>query len=415
MSTIKVLSDIDLDSSYLEVNSIRLMNSGYTLTFVPANSFHRLNPSTLGFVMLNEASDTNIGSIDGKLASFNASVGQTLIISNISTTRIITLLDRAVGGNIYLTPDDSSATNLVLGPNESVALIFSFRNNKWVPIISTVRPPITYATFDTTGVINIPRGTRVVCMGAVGGGGGGGAGRRGATNSACAGGAGGGGGAYSTMTYPISAFTGATQLSIAIGAGGVATFAIAVDNTNGFSAGSGGTTTINITGYTNICRASGGSGGAGGTASAGGGPTGGTSGQYTGGNGGGTSITAAAGSGSNSNGAGGGGAGGGISTANAPFNAGAAGMGAGTTTNPVGNAVGGTVPGGAGTNSPTLVNLLTPGWGASGGAGSITGAAGSGGAGSRGAGAGGGGASRNGFNSGAGGVGGAGYAYIIFY
>lgn len=294
-------------------------------------------------------------------------------------------------------------------------------------------------TFTADGTWTKPVGARFVMVELISAGGGGGSGRRGAALTARAGGGGGGGGGFIVRFFPATA-VGVTE-TVTVGAGGIGATGITVDSTNGIYGGAGGYTSFGshavvygaagtqsgggtVNGYGG---AAGGYGGlstalllvTGETAPSGSGTgASGVRGEFGGGSGAQSNVSAVRSGGISIHAGGGGGAGGAITSGNALIAGGVGGEGAVVfpTINTFNTASGGGAGGAAGfpgTDGQAGTDIKLGGCGGGGGGPSASANGCNGGnGGNYGGGGGGGSASLNGYDSGAGGNGAPGYARI---
>lgn len=329
--------------------------------------------------------------------------------------RIANLSSFSVTSNKILV---STGSDVILSPNESLVLFYDDTSKLWrtAGVVKTYSPTdYTYANvyeFTTniapstaTGsggsyVWSLPTGAKVVEFICIASGAGGGSGRRGAASTARFGGGGGAAGGAVWIITKASVIT--TSIGVSAPAGGAGGAAVTIDDTNGNNGGNGSAASINFNGGYMLI-ASQGQPGSGGTA------TSGTGGAFTSNSGdtfrpitsgGNSSVTGDGASIGVSTGLAGtsGAGGGGISSTNTVYNGG--------------------VQGAGGPSLLTSQSVITGTIYSSqtGGAASITSAAGSGANGpAYGFGGNGGGASLNGFNSGAGGNGGGAYVRITVW
>lgn len=312
----------------------------------------------------------------------------------------------------------SNGSDVILSPNESLVIFYDDSSKLWrtAGVVKSYSPSDynyanTYtftlssapsAASGSNGVYtwSLPVGAKVVEFICIASGAGGGSGRRGAADTARYGGGGGAAGCAVCVNTSASIVT--TPISVVVPAGGGGGAAVTVDNTDGNNGGNGANAIVGFNGL-NMIIASAGTRGLGGTATAGTGGSFTSNSGYTfrpSANGGNSSVSADAGSTGVSTGLAGtsGAGGGGISAANTAYNGGTQGNGG---------------PAYLTSQSAFTGVIYTA---RTGGAASITAAAGAGGNGQAyGFGGNGGGASLNGFNSGAGGNGSDGYVRITVW
>lgn len=246
------------------------------------------------------------------------------------------------------------------------------------------------------------------------GGNGGGSGAREPAATAATGGAGGNGGHWLKEMITVDRISNGNR-SITIGAGGPGGASVTSDGTAGNNGGIGGTTQINLGGFTITAANSVAAGGGSTAAATVGPPTAARSTWGQPGQGGNSSATAAGVSG-NTGSCGGGGGAGGVTAANAATDGAQGGSGSAPSSSSPANGTAGTGGGAGGAGGDATSANLQGGSGGGGGGGATAAAAGAGGAGGLPGGGGGGGAgSRNGFASGKGGDGGRGECRITSY
>ena len=336
----------------------------------------------------------------------------------------------------------STAYDLVLGPNDSLTLLYDTASSRWRTagvmkssgsLLGVYDFTTTTAPADATGsngswTWTLPTNAKYLDLILIGPGGGGGSGRRGASGTNRGGGGGGGGGGCNVYRAAVANFD-STTAAVVVPGGGAGGATVTANDTNGNS-GSAPTAAASILFGTCGFVAFGGSGSAGG----GGTTTGGTAGggatsssnnatqfQGAGGGAGGSTAsppagtTPAEGGAPTAGGLRGGGGGGGINSSNVAGSGGNGGypqyLPGGYST--VSSGTGGAATGAAGVSGLVGSGILGAGVGGGGGGGNASGSGGNGGSGGIGAGGGGGGASLNGFNSGAGGNGGPGYVRVV--